>query len=218
MAGRILVDEGGVEGGVHRPDPALSVDQCHLPQAGGAVVSGCARAEDLGPLVGLDGGSPCLEAHLQPAYDRPLDLQGLARRHRSFDPIGIGRREDLLGGEIRVVLDAAGRVEVRREPRSAVAAGSSPPLIVICATCSSPISVIRSSCQRGANPIASSRPSAMRARRTNASEYVTSTCRAPARYACVATARARASLPSSAFTVTIWPGWTLAPNPTTSFA
>ena len=74
-------------------DARVGVDERDLAEAGGAVVDRDVRPHQLLALVGADlDGAAALEAHLEAAHDRALDLQRVRRAHRAVDAAGVRAR------------------------------------------------------------------------------------------------------------------------------
>ena len=96
------------------PTRESRVDERDLAEARSAFVHRDVRPHQLLALVGahLDGAA-ALEAHLEAAHDRALDLQRIGGADGALDAAGVRGREDLLGRHVRDVLDAARLVERR---------------------------------------------------------------------------------------------------------
>ena len=110
VARGVLVEQRVVEDGAERADPALAVDERELAEPERAVVDRELRAERVGVLVGVDlDRAAALEADAQAADDRAVaQHERLRRRDVALRPHRVGRREDLLGREVREVAQAVG--------------------------------------------------------------------------------------------------------------
>ena len=117
VAGGVLVDERVVEDRLERPDPALLVDERELAQPRRAVVLRDRRPERVGADVGVGlDRSPALELDPDAVHVRAEELERHRRGDVAVDPLGVGRREDLLGRQVRVVRQAVDGREVGAEP------------------------------------------------------------------------------------------------------
>ncbi len=113
----VLVEERVVEDEPGPPDARGAVDERDLAEPRGAVVGRGVRPHQLLAVVRADlDGAAALEAHLEPADDRALDLERVGRADDAVDAARVGRREHLLGRHVRDVPDPDRLVE-RRLPR-----------------------------------------------------------------------------------------------------
>jgi hypothetical protein len=121
VARRVLVEQRVVERRVERADAALAVHQRDLAEPQRTLVAREHRAQRLGALVGVDlHRAAALEAHAQPADDGAVEQdEWLGRRHVAVGALRVGGREDLLGRQVRHVLDAVDCREPRRLPAAA---------------------------------------------------------------------------------------------------
>ena len=117
VAGRVLVEQRLVEDGAERADPPLLVDERDLAEPRRTVVARGGRPERVGALVGVDlDRATALELDPDPVDVRAVELERHRRRDVAVDPFRVGRREDLLGREVRVVGQIVDRLEVGAEP------------------------------------------------------------------------------------------------------
>ena len=115
VARGVLVEQRVEEDRAGLADPTLAIDERELAEARRALVLGASRAHRVGSLVGVDlHGASALEADAA-ARERPCRA-----RSSGFvaddDPVGtqrVGRGEDLLGRQVRVVVDPVDRRRAR---------------------------------------------------------------------------------------------------------
>src|SRR5262249_24776093 len=118
---RVLVEERVVEDGAERADASVPVHERELAEPRRAVVAIGLRPERAGVLVRVDlDRAAALEPHPEPADDGAVAKdERLRRRDVPVDAVRVGRREDLLGREVREVPDAEPGGEVAGEPAAA---------------------------------------------------------------------------------------------------
>jgi hypothetical protein len=132
MTGRVLVEERVEEEGPGLADTRLARDERDLAEPVGVLVRRELAADEVRPLLGLDLDDPSvLEGELEPANDPAAKRERLARADRPLGAARVGRREDLLGRQVRDVIDAAGGAEAgaapvrgREEPDREIRAGA----------------------------------------------------------------------------------------------
>ncbi len=123
VAARVLVEERVLEDEPRLPDARGAVDERDLAEERRPVVARDLRADHLGAVA------LCLHVHdlatLEPQLE-PLDAladaghdEGIGRSHHTFCPAPVRRREHLLRGDVRQVLDPGLRLERRAHPARA---------------------------------------------------------------------------------------------------
>ncbi len=108
------VSKKTVPSGPIRPSPSTSASSPSRDAPSSFAAS--ARSASPPRSASMLHGAPALELDADPVHHRAVDLERPRRRDVTVDPQRVGRREDLLARHVRVVADAADRLEVGREP------------------------------------------------------------------------------------------------------
>ena len=106
----VPVEQRVEEGPAEPADAALPVDERNLAEPRGALVGGAALAQSLRVRVRFDLDRPsAFETDPQAGHERAADVERLGRGNDALGPFGIRGREELLGWEVRHMLDAVPR-------------------------------------------------------------------------------------------------------------